>query len=388
MKQTGFMAGVRRELNRMCARKMYIVGMVLIPITVVLFFVSLIGEGLPQEIPTAIVDLDHSEMSRQVTRTINTQQLVDARADAESFTAAMDMVRRGEIYGFFVIPANFQSDALGGRTPTLEYYTNMTYFVPGTLAFKGLKTVAVTTSAGMVRNTLISLGADPEGVAAMIQPVVIDLNPLNNPWLNYSYYMSPSFSMATFVLMMMLMTIFAIVGEIKQGTSRNWLETCGNRMSTALLSKMLPHTVLYCFVGLCILGIYFGWRHFPLNGSFWWMLFATFLLIIASQSFALFICCLLPNPRMAYSVAALYGVLTYSFAGFSLPVQSMYGAIAIFSYTAPMRYWYLFFINNALNGVDIWYSRWLLAALAVFPLLGIVLCGRLKKALLNPVYVP
>ncbi len=382
------MAGVRRELNRMCARKMYIVGMVLIPITVVLFFVSLLGEGLPQQIPTAIVDLDHSEMSRQVTRTLNTQQLVDARADAESFTAAMDMVRRGEVYGFFVIPANFQSDALGGRTPTLEYYTNMTYFVPGTLAFKGLKTVAVTTSAGMVRNTLISLGADPEGVAAMIQPVVIDLNPLNNPWLNYSYYMSPSFSTATFALMIMLMTIFAIVGEIKQGTSRQWLQTCGGRMSTALLSKMLPHTVLYCLVGLCILGIYFGWCHFPLNGSLWWMLFATLLLIIATQSFALFICCLLPNPRLAYSVAALYGVLTYSFAGFSLPVQSMYGAIAIFSYTSPMRYWYLFYINNALNGVDIWYSRWLLTALALFPLLGALLCGRLKKALLNPVYVP
>lgn len=385
---TGFVPTLKRELRRMTSRKMYFVGMVAIPVAVVLFFISLLDMGLPQEIPTAIVDLDHSEMSRQVARTIDTQQLVAVTESAESFSRAMELTRQGKIYGFFVIPANFQSDALGGRTPTLEYYSNMTYFVPGTLAFKGFKTVAVTTSGGVVQNTLIAVGVDPEQIGSMLQPVVIDINGLNNPWMNYSYYMTPSFATATFVLMIMVMTVFTILGEIKQGTSRQWLATAGGRMSTALAGKLLPHTVVYFAVALFILWLYFGANHFPMNGSLGWMIVATFLLVLASQGFALFMCCVIPNPRMCYSIVALFGVLTYSFAGFSLPVQSMYGAVAIFSYTAPMRYWYLFFVNNALNGVDLWYSRYLLAALVAFPALCWVLVPRLKKAMLNPVYIP
>lgn len=388
MSSTGFKAGLSREIRRMSSRPVYLIGMVLIPVVVAVFFVSLLGVGLPQQLPTSVVDLDQSAMSRQIRRTIDTSQLVDISCDAESYTEALGQVRRGEVYGFFVIPANFQRDVLAGRKPTLEYFTNMTYFVPGTLAFKGFKTVAVTTSGGVMKTTLESMGIPDTTVEGLLTPVVIDLNPLNNPWMNYSIYMSPSFTMATFVLMIMMMSVFSITGEIKQGTSRQWLATNGNSMTRALVTKMLPHTIVYFCVGLLLLWIYFGWQHFPLHDNLGWMILATFLVVIASQGFALFISCVVPNPRLAFSICALFGVLSYSFTGFSFPVDNMYGAIAIFSYLAPVRYWYLIFINQALNGVAVYYSRWFFAALILFPLLSWVLCGRLKKAMLNPVYVP
>ena len=156
MASLGFIDGVRREIARMGSRPAYLIGMIIIPLAVTLFFVSLLSEGLAQRLPTAVVDYDHSPMSRQVTRTIEASQLMDVRYHAESYDKAMENVRSGEVFGFFVIPANFESDALGGRTPTLEYFSNMTYFVPGTLVTKGFKTVAVTTSGGVVRNTLVT----------------------------------------------------------------------------------------------------------------------------------------------------------------------------------------------------------------------------------------
>ena len=135
------------------------------------------------------------------------------REELESYDDALRSVRKGSVFGFFVIPANFERDALSGRQPTLEYYSNMTYFVPGTLAFKGFKTVAVTTAGGVVKQTLSSVGLSPQQTAGLLQPVVIDEFPLNNPWMSYSIYLCPSFMMCTFVLMIMLMTAFSITTE-------------------------------------------------------------------------------------------------------------------------------------------------------------------------------
>lgn len=381
-------AGIKREIQRLGSTWSYLVGMVLIPLGVALFFVDLLADGLPQSLPTSIVDLDHSTMSRQIRRTLDSNQNVTITEVAESYDEALAQVRRGEVFGFFVIPANFQADAVGGRKPTLEYYSNMTYFVSGTLAFKGFKSVAVTSSGGMVKTTLSALGVPDTTVEGLLTPVVIDINPLHNPWMNYSIYLSPSYVMTTFVLMIMIMTVYCITDEIKHGTSVQWLAVNKGSILRALFTKLLPHTVIYCVVGLGLLWIFFVWQHFPVNGSLLWVIIATLLLVTATQAFTVFVCSIIPNPRFAYSICCLFGVLTYSFGGFSFPVENMYGAVAIFSWTAPVRYWYLIYINEALNGVALYYSRWFFAALLVFPLIALIPLRRLRNALLNPVYVP
>ncbi len=384
----GFRAGIKREIRRMTSRRMYLCGMVLVPVLIGVFFLSILHKGLPERVPTAVVDLDHSSMSRTVTRSLNAIQYLDITRHCESYDEALVNVRNGSVFGFFVIPANFERDALGGKTPTLEYYSNMTYFVPGTLAFKGFKTVAVATSGGVVKETLVSLGVDPEQVGELVQPVAIDQFPLGNPWMNYAIYLCPSFTMCTFVLMIMLLTVFSVTFEIKEGTSPQWLATADGRVGVAVVSKLLPHTLVYFAVGLLLLWMLFGYSHFPMHGSMWWMVAATFLTVIAAQSAALFICSIIPNPRLSFSVCALFGILAFSFTGFSFPVESMYGFLAVFSWVAPIRYWFLIYINEALNGVDIYYSRYFFVGLLMFPVVASTMLWHLKKALLKPVYVP
>lgn len=384
----GFRAGIKREIRRMTSRRMYLCGMVLVPVLIGVFFLSILHKGLPERVPTAVVDLDHSSMSRTVTRSLNAIQYLDITRHCESYDEALVNVRNGSVFGFFVIPANFERDALGGKTPTLEYYSNMTYFVPGTLAFKGFKTVAVATSGGVVKETLVSLGVDPEQVGELVQPVAIDQFPLGNPWMNYAIYLCPSFTMCTFVLMIMLMTAFSVTFEIKEGTSPQWLATADGRVGVAVVSKLLPHTLVYFAVGLLLLWMLFGYSHFPMHSSMWWMVAATFLTVIAAQSAALFICSIIPNPRLSFSVCALFGILAFSFTGFSFPVESMYGFLAVFSWVAPIRYWFLIYINEALNGVDIYYSRYFFVGLLMFPVVASTMLWHLKKALLKPVYVP
>lgn len=384
----GFIDGVKREIRRMTGRKMYIFGMLAVPLFMAFFFLDLLSPGLPNRVPTAVVDLDHSSLSRTVTRSLSALQVLDLNERCESYDEALDLVREGKIFGFFVIPSDFEKNALGGNVPTLEYYSNMTYFVPGTLAFKGFKTVAVATSGGVVRQTLVSLGASPEQISSLVQPLDVQMNGLNNPWMSYAIYLCPSFTMATFVLMIMLMTVFSVTMEIKNGSSVEWLGSAKGNIWIATASKLLPQTIVWAAVGIFIQWLFFGLSHFPLNGSLNWMLLATILVVIASQGVGLFISAIVPNPRLALSITSLFGILSFSFTGFSFPVESMYGWLGIFSYLAPIRYWFLIYINEALNGVGLYYSRYFFVALIVLPVIACCLLPRLRSACLKPIYVP
>lgn len=382
----GFRKTVWREIRRMGSRKMYIFGMVAVPLLCIYFFSDLLSEGLPNRVPSAIVDLDHSEMSRSITRNLNATELIDITQHLESYDAAMAAVRRGDIYGFFVIPVNFQKDALSGRTPTVEFFNNLTYFVPGTLTFKGFKTVAVSETAGIVRNELVSLGLTDRQAADFIQPMTIQEHPLNNPWMNYNYYLTPSFCMGVLALMIMLMSTFSITMEIKNGTSPQWLASARGHMSVALAAKLLPHFVVWSVVGQFMVAYFFCYLHFPC-GHIGIMAAGMELFILASMSMGVIFSALVPSPRFALTLCALIGILSFSFLGFSFPVQNMYGSIAIFSWLIPTRYYLLTYFTSGLNGMPLYYSRLYMAAMIVFPLVAMLGLPRLRRHMLKPVYV-
>ena len=79
---SGFYNSIRRELRQLGSRRLYLWAMVLVPVGMALFFVSLLSEGLPERVPTAIVDLDNSSLSHRVSRSLNSQQNVNGMSSA------------------------------------------------------------------------------------------------------------------------------------------------------------------------------------------------------------------------------------------------------------------------------------------------------------------
>ena len=74
--------------------------------------------------------------------------------------------------------------------------------------------------------------------------------------------------------------------------------------------------------------------------------------------------------------------------GFSFPVQNMYGSIGIFSYLIPLRYYFLIYVDQALNGIPIFYSRLYYIALLLFPAVSLLGLRTLRKRCEHPVYIP
>ncbi len=383
------LASLRRGIRTLCSRRIYLFMMVIVPMFGAFFFLNLMEEGLPLKVPVAMVDMDHSSMSRRITRSLKAGELIDISADVESFHEAMEMVRTGKTFGFFYIPADFQENALSGRTPTLSFFSNMSIFVPGTLSFKGFKTVAVTTSGSIVEATLTSTGIGSAiNGSEMLMPLRLDTHPIGNPCTNYSVYLSNSFLAGLIALLVMVVTVFSITSEIKHHTSPEWLDTARGSIVVALAGKLLPQTVIFSAMGIGMQAVMYGFLHFPMNCPAWYMILAMILLVVSSQAFGLLVVEIVPNVRLSLILVSLTGILSFSIAGFSFPVEKMYGAIGIFAYILPIRYYFLIYIDQALNGLPLYYSRIYYVVMLGMTLLPVVGLGRLRRICLRPVYVP
>lgn len=383
-----------RSIRRGCVTLMsrpvfYVLCVVVVPLAMTAFFVSLLEEGVAEHVPSAVVDLDHSDMSRNVTRNLGALQQVDIRYKLDSYAQAMDYVKRGEIMGFFMIPENFGEDALAGRQPELTYYINFGYIVPGSLLVEGYTTMSMLANGAVVQGLLSAKGVPEVEIKPVLQPFVNQVHLLGNPTMNYGVYLVNSFAPGVLALMVLLVVAYNITAEIKNGKTREWLDAASGSIVVALVGKMLPLTMLFTIVGWTMQLVFYGIAQYPMNGEMWVMMLAMFLLVVACESLAVIVCAIVPNPRYALSMCSLIGVLAFSLGGYSFPVEDMYSGIGIFSHLLPMRYYFLIYVDQALNGLELAYSRDYFMALLAFPLVALLFLRRLKKSMQRPVvYVP
>ena len=93
-----------RELHQLVSRPIYLFSIVIAPLLSYAFFLSLMDNGLPEELPTAVVDLDHSATSRNLTRQFTTVSSLSITTEYTSFTEARKAMQKSEIFGFVIIP--------------------------------------------------------------------------------------------------------------------------------------------------------------------------------------------------------------------------------------------------------------------------------------------
>ena len=379
---------VRQGCLYVMSRPLFLVSIVAIPLLSAFLMLNLMNEGLANRVPAAIVDLDGSELSRTLAANLDAMQTTNVVITCSDFAEARDAVQRGEIIGFFLIPENFSSEAIAGRTPEISYYTNYAYIVPASLMYKGFKTISVLSNGALVKATLTSAGLPDGSVSALLQPIVADMHMISNPWTNYPIYMSNSFIPGILALMVMLVTVFSITDEIKRGTSPLWLDHNGGSIVVALIGRLAPQTLLFTLTGWIIQLSIFGWLDFPLHCHISIMMVAMLLLVLACQGFAVLICGITPNMRIALSICSLISVLAFSIGAFTIPVEDMYGWVGIVSYNLPIRNYFLIYIDQALNGISLYYSRYYFIALLVFVLLAFIPLFNLKRMCRRPVYIP
>jgi len=377
----------KRELKVMFSRPIYLFSTIFVMGFCYIFFLTMMQEGLPQHLPVAIVDKDNSALSRRFCREINATQATEVVAKCSSYPEARELMQKGDIYGFVLIPHNFYNDLLSGKRPEISFYVNNSYLVAGTLSYRNLMTMATMASAAYQREILMKKGiSDENQIMGRIQPVIIDSHLIGNPWSNYGVYLINLLLPGILQLMIILLTVFSIGSELKNRTSKDWLESGNGSIISALTGKLLPYTILFSILGIAGNVLLYKFVGFPMNGSFILFSIATILFVMAHQAIGVFMIGLFPILRDALSFGALYGILSFTFAGFTFPIEAMPPYVQGLSTLFPIRHYFQIYTNEALNGSPFAYSIIYYAVLLSFFILPFIVIRRLKSALINQNY--
>lgn len=370
-----------REMHRIVSRRIYVVTILLIPIFSYIFFTTMFSEGLPQKLPIAVVDNDNSAVSRNYIRQVNSMQMVDVVMRLDNFNEVQHEMRKGTVYAFIIIPDNLQADLQSGRQPEISFYYNNAFFIPGSLLMRDLSTMTALTSAAVGLTTGQAKGKTTGEIMGQLQPIVLDTHLIGNPYTNYSVYLSNVLMPGILQLMIILITVFAIGIELKEGTSREWLATGNKNIIIAMSGKLFPYTIVFTVLVIFQNIILFRILGFPLHSDLIMMIVASILFVLASQVFGIFIIGVLPVLRNALSFGAVVGILGISYSGFTFPVEQMPLAMQSLAQFFPMQHFFKIYQHSALIGSPLYYYWHSYLALLLFNCLPLIVLSRLRKAI-------
>lgn len=377
----------KREVRHYLHRPLLLFCLLVAPALCTVFFTTLMWQGLPTDLPAAVVDEDDTQVTRQFIRTLDAMEQTQIVAHFPTFSEARQAMQRGEIYAIFYIPKGLTEAAVGSRQPEVSFYTNEAYFIPSALLMKDMRMAAEMLGISITRESLYARGLTNDQAMGILQPIVIEKHALGNPYLNYSVYLTNTILPGILFILTMLCTSYVIGEEWKRGTQQWLYDQAGNSQTTAILIKILPITMVYGLTLLAIDAYLYGILEFPCRCGIWLMWLWGILGIMASQGFAVLVFGIFAGQmRFSMSVCSLWGILGVSLSGFTFPVSAMHPVLQWASNLFPLRHYFLIYVNQALNGYPIGYVWTSVLMLLVFMLLPIVVVRRYRTAFLEIEY--
>ena len=362
--------------------------MVVFPLLSLVFFTSLMDEGLPEDMPVGIVDLDNSSTSRTLIRRLDAFQSSRVVARYPSVAEARRAIQENEIYAFLYIPRGTADKLLASRRPKISYYYNMSSVMSGSLLMRDLKTISNLGSAGVGQASMRARGYTPAQIQTFLQPIRVDLHQIANPWTNYNAYLSTVLVPGVMMLFMFLISAYSLGMELKFGRGKEWLAKADNNIVVAILGKYLLQALVFLVLIFFYEFYIYHVLHFPHVGGWGYIILLSVLEVFGSVGFGIFAFGLLPSLRMSMSICSLWAVLSFSLAGSAFPVMGMDSPIQALTWLFPLRHYYMLYQITVFNGfplIDAWFH---LVALVGFTLLPCFVVYKIKNAMLHYVYIP
>lgn len=371
----------RRELRMLTHRPVFLYCMIIAPLICIFFFTTLMLRGLPTRLPAAIVDEDNTHVTRIVCRLLNSFEETEVKYIYHNFHEARQAMQQGKIYAFFYLPKGLTANCESQRQPTISFYTNDTYYVPSNLLFKDFKTGSVLAGLALTRSNLWGHGVRDDRVMGLLQPIFIETHPMKNAFLDYSVYLSNMLVPGIIILLIMLTTTYTIGLEWKQNQQVSLYICSGKSPFLSLAAKLLPQTVIYTIIVWFMDVWFYSYLGYPCNCGLPLMMGIGLLTVLASQGFGIFLFGLMAGMiRLAMCICSLWGILSFSVAGFTFPVTAMSPFLRFLSAWFPLRHYYLIYVNCALNGFSVRYVWPSVVVMAAFTMLPLLVLPRYHKA--------
>lgn len=377
-----------RECGILRHNLVYFFCMLVFPVLVTVFFTTMMDDGQPQEMPVGIVDNDNTSTTRALVRRLDSFQSSHVVAHYPNVNEARAAVQQNKIYAFLYIPEGTTDALLSSRQPKISFYYSQASLSAGSLLYRDLKTVSTLGSAAIGQSTMRAKGFTDSQIQTFLQPIVIDLHMIGNPWASYNLYLSTMLIPGILILFMFLITAYSLGTELKFNTAKEWIAMADDNIIVAITGKLLPELIIFLTIFYAYMYYMFGYLQFPHPGGVGMMLVLGLLAVTSSIGFGIFAFGLMPSLRMSMSVCSLWAMLGFTACGATFPIFAMHPAIEALSILFPLRHYYMIYqicIFNGFTFVDAWFN---FMALIIFTALPFFVLRKIYRATTEYVYIP
>ncbi|MDR1851079.1 MAG: ABC transporter permease [Propionibacteriaceae bacterium] len=272
---------------------------------------------------TAIVDLDHSTISRQIDSAFSASQyftVTEHPATEADLRALMDP---GDVQLAVVIPEGTQAALNSGMTAPIGVIVD------------GSDSQVSSVAGSYASQVIAQAGATSTAISG--PSISAQVRVLYNPTLTSINNMLPGLIAVISMISLLVVMSQAVVKERESGTLEQMFVT-PIRAGEYIVGKITPYVLLALAQIVIVTTVGLGWFHVPFNGNFWVVALAMALFMMTSIGLGLLVSLISRTRQQAIQTILFFMLPFMILSGFIFPIDSMPGWLQPITYAIPLRY--------------------------------------------------
>jgi ABC-2 type transport system permease protein len=329
-------------------------------------------------VPTVVLDLDHSQESRELTSRFSSGPYFDLQRQLTDYRQVGDLIEQGKATIALEIHPGFAQNLRKGQTAPLQVIVDATNSNTALIASGYIAQIALGFAQDYQKDRIYRIAPQ---VLEEIPSVQLEPRPWYNPDLRSRWFFVPGIIGSLTLVLVVTLTAFAVVREREIGTLEQIMVTPIGRFEF-ILGKTVPYFLIGLFDVSLIAAVGTFWFEVPFRGHVLVLFAGAILFLLSMLGVGLLISTVSSTQQQAMVTAFFFIMPAVTFSGFAFPISTMPMWLQYLTYLSPLRYFLVVLRGTYLKGVGmqiLWPQMLAMSALAVSLLTIAVL--RFHKAL-------
>lgn len=329
-------------------------------------------------VPTVVVDLDHSQESRDLVSRFTSSPYFDVQRQLTDSRELGDLIEQGKATVGLEIHAGFAQQLRKGQTAPLQVIVDATNSNTALIASGYITQIALGFARDYQQDRIYRIAPQ---LMEVMPSVGLEARPWYNPGLSSRWFFVPGVIGSLTLVLVITLTAFAVVREREIGTLEQIMVT-PIRPAEFILGKTLPFFLIGVFDVSLIATVGSLWFKIPFRGQIPVLATGVVLFLLCMLGVGLLISTVSSTQQQAMVTAFFYIMPAITFSGFGFPISTMPRWMQYITYAIPLRYFLVVLRGTYLKGVGM---EILWPQMAAMGGLGFVMLGaailRFHKAL-------
>lgn len=331
-----------------------------------------------RHVATAVVDMDHSQVSRELTSRFTSSPYFDVQRQLADSREVRDLIDRGKVTIVLQINPGFAEELRKGQAAPLQVIVDATNSNTALVASSYVNQIALRFAKEYRQDRINRIAPN---FVEQIPSVRLEQRPWYNPDLRSRWFFVPGIVGSLTLVIIVNLTAFAVVREREIGTLEQIMVT-PIRPAEFILGKTLPFFLIGLLDILLIAVVGTMWFQVPFRGQISVLLLGAILFLLSMLGAGLLISTVSSTQQQALVTSFFFIMPAIVFSGFGFPISTMPQWLQYLTYINPLRYFLIVLRGTYLKGVGLetlWPQMLAMLALGLCLLTTAVL--RFRKAL-------